>query len=140
MFGAEYPAPLLGILSCLTKWAELSNQHHNKGDNDQHGNKPPVPLDASGDCRFAAEFLFDKIVVIEVFFGQIEFAVLGFLGPAGFFVGAAFRTSPGVARDSGTAIRTYFRGILHRTLMLLLRTLATRVKVCTVESSKARRH
>src|SRR5437667_8965476 len=65
-------------------------------------------MNPARDWLFAAKLTFDIIIVIEFFLGQIESVCVSLFRPASLFIGAAFRTSFGMARNLCTAVRTDF--------------------------------
>src|SRR5215469_2568442 len=82
---------------------------HKAPNHQRYGNKPPKPMDTTGDWFFAAKLTLDEIIVIEFIVGQIQTRRVRLLGPAGLLIGAALRASLRVARNLGAAIGTDFR-------------------------------
>jgi hypothetical protein len=98
---------------CLPK-PNLARHREDEGGQDDDCDQPPVPADAEGHRLFYwRKFAFDEFVVIEGIVGQIEAAGVGFFGPAGVFVSAAFGAGFGAGGNVGAAVWACF-GSLRR--------------------------
>src|SRR5690242_12619414 len=77
--------------------------------NQNQRRNPPNPMNPVWLRTAGAELLLDELVVIEIFFRYAKTVGMSRIRPASIFIGAAFRTGFGVAREDGTAVGANFR-------------------------------